>query len=170
MTNIEYGRELQEKIAKYPERLIKAHEQTKRLNAMSFSAKERDNDFYRQLRDFKNRELANQEVLVRMALGVYRKLRLEAAEDDSKLFLLIEDAPKDISQDRRNSLLLSQNQLQQAIAEMEVQIRLFESHLLTIVQSKKAIDEAMRQQKVATLLPIMKELACQVRAIKRGKR
>jgi hypothetical protein len=53
---------------------------------------------------------------------------------------------------------------------MEVQIRLFESHLLTIAQSKKAIDEAMRQQKVATLLPIMKELACQVRAIKRGKR
>jgi hypothetical protein len=105
-----------------------------------------------------------------MALGVYRKLRSEAAEDDSKLFLLIEDAPEDINQDRRNSLLLSRNQLQQAIAEMEVQIRLFESHLLTIVQSKKAIDEAMRQQKVATLLQIMKELACQVRAIKRGKR
>ncbi|MCR5573167.1 MAG: hypothetical protein K6F57_05385 [Candidatus Saccharibacteria bacterium] len=170
MTNIEYGRELQEKIAKYPERLIKAHEQTKRLDEMSFSANERDNDFYRQLKDFKNRKLANQEVLVRMALGVYKKLRLEAAEDDSKLFLLIEDAPEDISQDRRNSLLLSQNQLQQVITEMEVQIRLFESHLHTIVESKGAINEAMRQQKVATLLPIMKELTHQVRAIKRGKR
>ena len=169
MTNIEYGRELQEKIAKYPERLIKAHEQTKSLNAMSFSAKERDNDFYQQLKDFKNRELANQEVLVRTALGVYRKLRSEAAEDDSKLLLLIDGAPEDISQDRRNSLLLSQNQLQQAIAEMEVQIGLFESHLLTIAESKKAIDEAMRQQKVAALLPIMKELTRQVKAIKRGK-
>lgn len=170
MTNIEYGRELQEKIAKYPERLIKARERAGRLNVLSVSTKERDDDFYRQLKDFKNFELTNQEVLVRTALGVYKKLRSEAAEDDLKLSSLIEGAPEDISQDRRNSLLLSQNQLQHAIAEMEAQIGLFKSHLLTIAESKKAINEAMRQQKVATLLPIMNELALQVQVIKRGKR
>ena len=169
MTNINYGRELQQKIAEYPDRLIRAHERTKVLEMAPISVDRQGKDFYRQLKDFKNNKLANHEVLVRTALGVYKKLRTEVEADEVSLLELIANAPEGLSRDKRQSLLISENQLTQTMTEIKLQISLLESHLRTITQSKKMIDEAMKQQKAVSLGPIFRELTQQVQAIKRGK-
>lgn len=169
MTNINYGRELQQKIAEYPNRLIRAHERTKGLEMTPISTDGRGKDFYCQLKDFKNSKLANNEVLVRMALGAYKKLQAEVEADEVSLLELIANAPEGLSRDKRQSLLISENQLTQTMTEIKLQISLLESHLCTITQSKKMIDEAMKQQKAVSLRPIFGELTRQVQAIKRGK-
>ena len=168
MTNIDYGRELQQKIAEYPNRLIQAHERAKGLEMVSISVDGQGKDLYRQLRDFKNNKLANHEVLVRTALGIYKNLQTEVEADEASLWELIANAPEGLSRDRHQSLLISENQLTQTMTEIKLQISLLESHLHTITQSKKMIDEAMKQQKAVSLGPIFRELTRQVQAIKRG--
>ena len=169
MTNINYGRKLQRKIAEYPNRLIRAHKRTQGLEMTPISAEKQGKDFYRQLKDFKNNKLANHEVLVRATLGVYKKLQTEVEADEVSLLELISNAPEGLSRDKCQSLLISENQLTQTITEIKLQISLLESHLHTITQSKKMIDEAMKQQKEVSLESIFRELTRQVQAIERGE-
>lgn len=164
-----YGRELQKKIANYPNRLMRAQNLAKTPSFTNAPLDEHDPNIYRQLKSFRDVELANRKVIVRAAISVYEQLRDEVEADAVALSKLIAEAPEGTSEERLNSLRISSNQLAQHAATISTQIELLENQLQTIMQSKEMIDDAMKQQRVASLLQIIKELNSQVLIIREGE-
>lgn len=153
-----FGDELQKRVADYPDRLMHVQNLANTSSSTAIQLNENDPNTYSQLKSFKDCELTAREVMIRTAINAYEQLLEEINADDAALSSLITKPPEWVSEERLNSLQVSKNQLAQHKATIGIQIGLLGERLQNIVQLKGMIDEAMKQQRVASLLSVFERL------------
>ncbi len=161
----DYGLKLQEKIARYPERLKNAQDWGEAVGFKAMPIDKNDKNVYRKLKEFKDKELTNRQMVIKTAINLYEDLLSEVEADYAELWMLIAEAPNEISKERLESLQVSEVQLKLYSAEIEKQIQSLKEHLRTITQLKKKIEEAMEHRTVTMLAPVFEELQRQARTI-----
>ncbi len=152
-----FGAAGQKKLAQYPSRIMQAQKLQDDIPNINELNLDDTTNILDRLRRFLS-ELRAYEVSLRAAASTYRRIVNDANEDCEKFELQIMDAPKNITEDRKYSLMTSIVQTKQQMVFVEQQCKMLEEQVQTVQETKAAIRLAITQNQLANLAPLIAQL------------
>ena len=164
-----FGSKEQEKLAEYPERIMRAQKFQGTIPSIEDLNLVQSDDVRNQIRHYL-RELSAYEIAIRATAGYYEKIVTDANEDCDKLEKLVMNAPKEVSSGRKFSLTTSIVQTKQQILFVEQQCKSLKMQIETIKETEAALRLAIAQNNYANLAELCRQLKHQDDEIRNAPR
>lgn len=152
-----FGAAGQKKLAQYPSRIMQAQKLQDDIPNIEELRLDDTTDIVSRLKRY-HKELCAYEVSLRAAASTYRRIVNEAYEDCDKFDQLIMNAPKNVTEDRKYSLMTSVVQTRQQMVFMEQQCKMLEEQVQTVQSAKEALRVSIAQNQLANLAPLIAQL------------
>ena len=149
-----FGAAGQKKLAQYPDRIMQVQQLQDAIPQIEDLNLEETEDIFNRLKRY-YKELCAYEVSMRSVISSYQRIINEANKDCDKFEHQIMNAPKDIKEDRKFSLMTSVAQTKQQILFVEQQCKMLEEQIQTVETTKAAVRLGITQNRLANLAPLI---------------
>ena len=149
-----FGAAGQKKLAQYPDRIMQVQQLQDAIPQIEDLNLEETDDIFNRLKRY-YKELCAYEVSMRSVISSYQRIINEANKDCDKFEHQIMNAPKDVKEDRKFSLMTSVAQTKQQILFVEQQCKMLEEQIQTIETTKAAVRLGITQNQLANLAPLI---------------